>query len=393
MRDHFSWCEAGTAWATVFPPGGGQEQVETTVYLVGFGKKGARPGTTTDRYVEFQIRADAWKFKGDGPGPHLWERAKAEATFEAKMICTPNPNAAACETGDRNGRKDTIAGWLNSGWAESQLKSAGKPATKANGDQVQRASVFGWYQFTFPTLTTNPDHSTSAGTGVRFDTAYYMYKVAKRASIFDRVDQFLAFSDQANSGYKKAADHYQQALTRPGETKPPFSDKQIPGGTPGNPLHRLYKGTSEKNRLRYDRNYREAVKACDKWFPGWSGQVDSDGQKKQCDEFPFRSTYEGVARSMDEYNDDLGGPKYQDMYSVLPLSGPQNEAAGRVLCSFTTTTGSSTWTPSTSRSALPKRWSPKGRRQRHGPRPATPAMSLMSPTRTTMPAGIRNRTG
>ncbi|QKW35656.1 hypothetical protein HUT06_17755 [Actinomadura sp. NAK00032] len=37
---------------------------------------------------------------------------------------------------------------------------------------------------------------------------------------------------------------------------------------------------------------------------------------------------------MAEYNDDLGGPKYQDMYSVLPLCGPQNEAAGRVLCSF-----------------------------------------------------------
>lgn len=199
VRDHFSWCEAGTAWATVFPPGGGQEQVETTVYLVGFGKKGARPGTTTDRYMEFQIRADEWRFKGDGPGPHLWERAKEEATFEAKMICTPNPDAAACESGDRNGRKDTIAGWLKSGWAESQLKSAGKPAQKVNGDQVQRATVFGWYQFTFPTLTTNPDHSTSDGTGVRFDTAYYMYKVAKRASIFDRVDPFLAFSDQANS--------------------------------------------------------------------------------------------------------------------------------------------------------------------------------------------------
>ncbi|MFC5184238.1 NucA/NucB deoxyribonuclease domain-containing protein [Actinomadura harenae] len=338
VRDHFAYCQAGKTWAQVWygacpGPDCKDSYIEAKVWVVGYGKAGAVPGSNDDRYVEFQQRVTEFNYAGADKG-ELWKRYPT--TLAMKMECKAVPGSTgACNEGNRNGRTATVDEWVAAdGFTESQFVSPAKTASAANGEQLVRAVANPWYSFAVGGYTPAPEFTRGGETGVRFDSAWYMYKVAKKGSIFDRVAPFIAFSNRADSGYKIAADHLQKALTRPGETKPPFTDKQIPGSAASDPLHRLYKGISEKNRLRYNRNYQEAVKACNQWFPGWQTQNDTDGKKKQCDEFPFRSTYEGVARSMTDYENDLGGAKYANMFSVQPLSGPQNVAAGGLLCRF-----------------------------------------------------------
>ncbi|MFI0242879.1 hypothetical protein [Streptomyces sp. NPDC016845] len=332
VRSHFAWCQAGTAWAQVSPPGGGLARVEADIYLVGYGKQGPVPGSSTDRYLEFQMRAHEWRFRGIGSGARLWE-THPEAQLDMRIECIPTDDSDwdSCEDGDRNGRNDTIQNWLSSGWAEAQLVSEAKTPRKGHGQQIQRATVYGKFVFSIPGFETDPDQSTSGSTSIRFDSAWYITGTAgakKQGSIFESVDPFLAYSNAADSGYKKVADHIAKALNDPGSTMPPRSDKKIPGGAATFPNHRLAPSVSSDHRKRYRANRYDKGLACDAHFEDWKDEVDDDGAEKECDEFPFASTYEGAARARPEYS---GGNDYVNWFSVQPLSRTQNGLAGRIL--------------------------------------------------------------
>ncbi|MFG2987483.1 NucA/NucB deoxyribonuclease domain-containing protein [Streptomyces sp. NPDC048258] len=94
--------------------------------------------------------------------------------------------------------------------------------------------------------------------------------------------------------------------------------KNVPGDTIQEPLHRLFLDTK-----RHDRNRAVAVRECKRY---WGANYTDGG--KECDEFPFASTYEGSA--VEEYDPHVE----KNNFSVLPVPGGENGAAGTLLRGF-----------------------------------------------------------
>ncbi|MFE4634877.1 NucA/NucB deoxyribonuclease domain-containing protein [Streptomyces sp. NPDC056773] len=92
----------------------------------------------------------------------------------------------------------------------------------------------------------------------------------------------------------------------------------MPGDTLQEPLHRLFLDSKRK-----DRNRAVSVRECKR---GWGANYTDGG--KECDEFPFASTYEGSAAT--EFDPHIEAKNY----SVMPVPGAQNGAAGNLLVGF-----------------------------------------------------------
>jgi hypothetical protein len=127
----------------------------------------------------------------------------------------------------------------------------------------------------------------------------------------------LTLSGKQGAEERAEALHIRQAFLVPQDTKPYMSAKKVPGQTAKDPLHRTVSSS------RNDKNRAAAVKQCKRY---WGANYASGG--KQCDEYPFASTYEGAA----EVEYDSEAKKFN--FSVKPIPGPDNEAGGNILKSF-----------------------------------------------------------
>ncbi|MCM2425196.1 NucA/NucB deoxyribonuclease domain-containing protein [Streptomyces sp. RKAG337] len=128
----------------------------------------------------------------------------------------------------------------------------------------------------------------------------------------------LEYNSQQGAPEQAVAQHIKQAFTNPTATKPLNALKSVPGDTVQEPLHRLF-----LDQKRRDRNRAVAVRECTRY---WGAHYTDGG--KECDEFPFATTYEGSA--IEEY--DVHAERMN--YSVMPLDGAQNGAAGNLLSGF-----------------------------------------------------------
>ncbi|GAA2808814.1 NucA/NucB deoxyribonuclease domain-containing protein [Saccharopolyspora taberi] len=108
-------------------------------------------------------------------------------------------------------------------------------------------------------------------------------------------------------------------------TKPGINGKEIPGSLRSEkPLTRLYSG---HDQVWYDRNNAIAVANC-KLHWGEDYPNNHPEYKRDCDEYPFRSTHEGAA-----YNEQMGiDSKWS--YSSRAIHREDNRAAGRALNNF-----------------------------------------------------------
>ncbi|MEV5979700.1 hypothetical protein [Streptomyces sp. NPDC052114] len=133
----------------------------------------------------------------------------------------------------------------------------------------------------------------------------------------------MPFSTKAGAKERLAAQHIKDAYTKPTTTEPANTKKDIPGRTAKEPLTRLY----HDDKRRED-NRDEAIKACKaKWGPGYA-----ENRTKQCDEFPFSTTYEGAAQALKKYDPQGKAPKKN--FSARPIPNADNEAGGRIMSSF-----------------------------------------------------------
>ncbi|QLE75267.1 hypothetical protein FGW37_30020 [Streptomyces rectiverticillatus] len=154
----------------------------------------------------------------------------------------------------------------------------------------------------------------------RWDTAKYINPKGGAAFSFMPT---LPYSADDSALERGVARHIRDAYERPHSTKPDFLGKTIPGRLPSHPLHRLYHNKDRKNK-----NRSTAIATCVRYF-GEDYAKDSDGTgKKDCDEFPFATSYEGAAQA--EFNSDAK----RDNYSALPLNNRENRAAGIILGQF-----------------------------------------------------------
>ncbi|MEU3767936.1 hypothetical protein AB0E55_23035 [Amycolatopsis keratiniphila] len=149
----------------------------------------------------------------------------------------------------------------------------------------------------------------------RCDTASYVQ--ASPGCVFT-ARTFALNYNMARDRYPEVVDHIRDAQYNPGVTKP-GNFTLIPGNPKdGTPLTRLY---PDYDRTTYNRNNYKAVQTCKQFW----GDGYPEGGKFECDEYPFRSTYQGAAYS------DNGGTVG---YSARPLLSEQNGEAGRDLGRF-----------------------------------------------------------
>ncbi|MEW2161128.1 hypothetical protein AB0950_38865 [Streptomyces sp. NPDC007189] len=129
----------------------------------------------------------------------------------------------------------------------------------------------------------------------------------------------LIYSTNSAAPERGVAAHIKKAYTTPGATKPPNRNKKIAGQTPSDPLHRLY-----LDDRRRKTNHARAVSSCRRYF----GADYTDHGTKDCDEFPFQSTYEGCAQA------EFDPHAEKNNFSVLPVISRQNQDAGILLAQF-----------------------------------------------------------
>ncbi|MEO3978052.1 hypothetical protein [Streptomyces sp. CAU 1734] len=160
----------------------------------------------------------------------------------------------------------------------------------------------------------------------RWDAAKYLHHAngvkgkpaTKGAAAFAYVG-YLHYSSKAGAKEKAVAEHIRTAFKTPGGTKPVNARKNIPGSEVARPLSRLF-----HDAKRRARNRAAAVRTC---VQHW-GQNYTDGGTKQCDEFPFATTYQGAAQKKDEPS------ALADNFSALPIPKSDNEAGGNMLAQF-----------------------------------------------------------
>ncbi|MFD9075859.1 NucA/NucB deoxyribonuclease domain-containing protein [Streptomyces lasiicapitis] len=149
----------------------------------------------------------------------------------------------------------------------------------------------------------------------RWDKAAYLPNRAKGAANFS-VSTALVYSTKDGAPEKDVAKHIKLAYTHPGRTQPPFHGKRLAGNKADEPLTRLYKDATRRKE-----NRNTSIYNCKKYF----GEGYTEGGRKECDEFPFATTYQGAA----EWRYNQQADRYN--FSVKALPKKANGAAGNLL--------------------------------------------------------------
>ncbi|MFH8792735.1 hypothetical protein [Streptomyces sp. NPDC017941] len=149
-------------------------------------------------------------------------------------------------------------------------------------------------------------NSTGSGNPARRGAATFSYAVP------------LVYSAKSGAVEQEVAKHIRLAFLSPDDTKPYMSAKKVPGQNPSAPLHRT------RDSRRNEDNGKAAIAQCKRhWGPNYT-----EGGKKQCDEYPFRSTLEGAA----EHQYDPNARKFN--FSAKPVLAEHNRDAGLLLKGF-----------------------------------------------------------
>ncbi|MFD9097673.1 hypothetical protein [Streptomyces collinus] len=158
----------------------------------------------------------------------------------------------------------------------------------------------------------------------RWDAASYLPNSTgggnpgKKGAATFSYDTTLILSAKPGAEERAEAQHVKTAFTHPEDTKPYMSAKKVPGQTVKDPLHRTV------SAKRNSDNRSAAVKQCRRYW----GAGYSHGGTRDCDEYPFASTYEGAA----EHDYDPEVRKFN--FSVKPIAKEDNQAGGLILKGF-----------------------------------------------------------
>ncbi|WP_447002386.1 NucA/NucB deoxyribonuclease domain-containing protein [Saccharothrix isguenensis] len=123
----------------------------------------------------------------------------------------------------------------------------------------------------------------------------------------------------------KSASFIRDAQNGGPNVEPAISGKQVPGKYGESELHRLYKAYDTTKSIKASR--RKIKRSCITYF-GSKYTQGSNGEKMQCDEYPFATTYENSSRV---------DPASVWNYAVRPVVATHNEAAGRYYGGWMTT--------------------------------------------------------
>lgn len=183
--------------------------------------------------------------------------------------------------------------------------------------------------FTYPPPYPGKPHTSRVGFLIaQWDAATYLFNnkgggdPKKVGGAAFPVKVPLPYSMQAGAPERAVAQHLDDAHNKPASTKPDNTAKNVPGFTAKRPLHRLYHDDKRRNT-----NRSTAITACIKHWGSDYATSDPAGPR-ECDEYPFASTYEGAAQP--QYDSSAA----KNNYSARPLAKADNRAAGNILAQF-----------------------------------------------------------
>ncbi|CAL9400119.1 DNRLRE domain-containing protein [Streptomyces sp. enrichment culture] len=304
----------------------------STNTLIGRGQIGGLGDSTLTRVAEFDFNVDVFLSTGDfnKAGAKLEAELECEGDWDIGVPGSPT-DEEACQPGLYTGRTDSPSQWKYDGDTKFDLWSlAPRLPDVTNGDQIATGLFTPVLKFTIPGYSQLIPSEGEQGE-VRFDSAAYNVR-AKAGSVFPDATPALRYDRSDTSdpsapvepyiGVAAVADHIGDALDDPSSTYPTKSDKTLPGGSALNPMHRLVPGFGLNEQARYDANRSVVSSTCNNAaVPG----RPTAGEQRDCDEFPFASSYQGAARYQYE------GDAYRDDFSVRYIDSDENQEAGRRL--------------------------------------------------------------
>ncbi|WP_405651952.1 hypothetical protein [Streptomyces sp. RK9] len=307
IRSRFAVC-SGKTFKTAWLRGGRPIGASSfTVLAIGTIPKNSRTMTVVYRFTNFAATG-----VHNAPGMSISTNAKIAKSWPARARYKHGGVGTSMPV------KRTWAQLLNGGNFKHTVYAA--PGQGSSSDD----HIFAVYQ---PTVKAAPPPGWGevdpAGGDLfmmppRWDKANYLPHRAKGAAIFS-VSTALVYSTKESAPEKDVAKHVKLALTRPSQTQPPYLHKKLAGGSPDEPLTRLFKDGRRKQA-----NYNRSRYNCKKYF----GDDYTEGGRKECDEYPMKTTYEGAAAS--EYD-----PRFHKRnFSVRALPKKSNGAAGNLLAQY-----------------------------------------------------------
>lgn len=294
IKNHFAYCQIGVIAA---------EQYRCTwIFCRKIGSFSARvthigTGYQGLREIDWQVYVDEIVASGTSSGGMLTVRAE----------CAGSPSGACFSQPPFDRVTQNVQQWRR--WEKGVLyfTSPAQPASPALGEQVKHGTFQFKYDFTAAGRTYTSD---GPETSARFDSAWYLPN--NTGSIFDRVDPYLRYS-LSDPEVDETAQHIYDAQNHADTRTYPKVNytKTIPGGSAADPLHRLF-----HNGTRRDQNRAAAISVCRAQWPNYSDNG------KDCDEYPFATTYEGSARDQYQANEPYG------RFSARALDSADNQEAG-----------------------------------------------------------------
>ncbi|OXM44812.1 NucA/NucB deoxyribonuclease domain-containing protein [Amycolatopsis alba] len=213
-------------------------------------------------------------------------------------------------------RADTIRGWYTKSTMDT-ITITSPDTTGADPYKIVNFTETIGFTGEYRNGNTRPLYKdTHAVNHVRFDSANSALGAGKfKGTVFtDHIPRFDLHLTGA--GYDQEARHVDDTLHHPERTFPALIGKNAPGASVTDPLHRLMDDT--KKRQNHDR----AVDICrDVWGPGYAAG------DMECDEYPFRTTYEGASES-------TGGQPGNWHGSARPIPRADNGNGGTELGKF-----------------------------------------------------------
>jgi hypothetical protein len=269
----------------------------------------------TERRVDYLFDFDTFTTSGGEPLP--------VTTLSVDFMgCTTNVVCSKTPTG----RSELVPDWKTAPSRRYEFAIT-SPNGVGEGDWK---IIRGLMQLNMSVVTAAPDilpwtESAMANSRVRFDSAGSKLGQGKfNGAIFSDHVPTLELHTGPGSNHVEEARHVYDALYNPKRTFPSLLNKSVPG-LAGKPLHRLM------NDALKDRNTRLAINVC---VDVWGEEYPSNGTN-QCDEYPFKTTYEGAATSTGATEQNPGGGNEKLWHgSSRPIDADQNGEGGNVLALF-----------------------------------------------------------
>lgn len=276
--------------------------------IIGHGPKGMNPDGS--RTMKFQLFTDQGGLLGSNPPPTY------ERVYHG-LKCLTYVNIPCRFAGNAYSDVPTV-GEVRDGWASPVYTLVDNNTTTERDNKV-------YYDLSFRIRAPNGfDLNDAPVQVVRSDTAPY---VGNGGFVFMDVDSWIAYNFADRDMYEQVRHiwdaHNDIAATKPGD---PFT--KVAGSR--NSGHKLTRMSAEYESTRYNRNNYIAVLECKKHWGDDYATNRPDIGPRECDEYPFRSTYEGAAWT--EYDGGAGIWSY----SARAIPENHNRLGGLALNGFYT---------------------------------------------------------